>query len=559
MNPAKTSRRSRSWMCTLLRRASAVVLLTLTTGSMSSLTTPAGRGPLLVAAASQSASCPALNGKGITHQSDITANETWAGDGTVHRIAFGITVRPGATLTLAPCAIVNVNPGLVLTVTGTPAAPAKLVSQGTAARPVRVTSAVAGQPWGMWRGLSAQSTFDLSHTTFENGGRGGFHGTALSLRGGGRPEADAIPVLRADHLTISGSVGTGLVMESGAAFTSDSTQLIVRGGGSGGAVQDGYAIEINPIAAGTIPTLTGTGNAHDAIRIAAPSLYISRDLTLKDHGIPYYFVFDRVRVTDAAGTTTPTLTIEPGVQLRFDDYLQIGFFNRGVSNQPGKLIAVGTAAKPILFTSSKTTPAPGDWPGVYLLNAAGSRMENVRIDYAGGPNGITSANCKPGGTTDAAALFIAFDNAYVPAASDFAGVTISNSRSHGINAMWTAAGGLPDVTPGFRFEAINGCQQTRSRMPNGCVPSPGCLVPATGGTAPGGTATSGTTTSGTAVPTPTPTPSPVAGPFTTPTVTPPPAAVPTPTVTPAPAAVPTPTVTPPPAPVPTPTPTPVPK
>ena len=268
-------------------------------------------------------------------------------------------------------------------------------------------------------------------------------------------------------------------------------------------------------------------------------------------------MFDRVRVTDAAGTTAPTLTIEPGVQLRFDDYLQIGFFNRGVTNQPGKLIAVGTAAKPIVFTSSKPTRAPGDWPGVYLFNAAGSRMENVRIEYTGGPNGITSANCKPGGTTDAAALFIALDNAYVPAPGDFAGVTISNSRSHGINAMWTAAGGLPDLTPGFRFEAINGCQQTRSRMPNGCVPSPGCLVPATGGTTPGGTTTSGTTTPGTAGPTPTPTP--FAGPVPTPTVTPSPAAVPTPTVTPPPAAVPTPTVTPPPAPVPTPTPTPVPK
>ena len=137
----------------------------------------------------------------------------------------------------------------------------------------------------MWRGLTAQSTFDLSYTTFENGGRGGFHGTSLSLRGGGRPEVDAIPVLRADHLTIRGSVGTGLVMESAAAFTSNSTDLVVTGSG---AVQDGgYAIEINPIAAGTIPTLTGTGNTRDAIRISAPSLYISRDLTLKDRGIPY--------------------------------------------------------------------------------------------------------------------------------------------------------------------------------------------------------------------------------------------------------------------------------
>jgi hypothetical protein len=433
----------------------------------------AGGAPAHLAAGAQAAGCPAMNGQVLTHQSDILSAETWAGDGTVHRIAFGITVRPGGSLTLAPCAVVTVNAGLVLTVTGTPAAPAKLVSRGTAARPVLVTSAVAGQPWGMWRGLTAESTFDLSYTTFENGGKGGARGAALSVRGGGPPESATVRVLKVDHLVIKDSVGTGLVMESAAAFTADSTELTVTGGGSSVLGGD-YAIEISPIAAGTLPTLHVSGNAHDAIRIAGGSLYISRDLTLKNRGVPYYFVFDRVRVTDMAGTT-PTLTIEPGVELRFDDYLQVGMFNKGVTNQPGKVIAVGTAANPIVFTSSKATRAAGDWPGVYLMNAAGSRLENVRIEYAGGPNGISSSNCKPASSTDAAALFIALGDAYVPAAGDFTAVTIANSKSHGINAMWTAAGAGPDLTPAFSFQAINGCRQTRNRMTNGCVPSVGCL------------------------------------------------------------------------------------
>ena len=555
-NLAKTSRSSRSWLWTLAEACRSGHRGDDDDRQHQRPGRAAGRrsSPL----SGQAASCPALNGKGITHQSDITTNETWAGDGTVHRIAFGITVRPGATLTLAPCAVVQVNPGLVLTVTGTPAAPAKLVSQGTAARPVLVTSAVAGQPWGMWRGLTAQSTFDLSYTTFENGGRG-----ALPRHGAERAWWRAL--LKSAPFRCSGQITWSSGVRSAPAWSwrvgppspPNSTDLIVTGGG--GTVQGGdYAIEINPIAAGTLPTLIGTGNTPrcDSHR-GHVRCYISRDLTLKDRGVPYYFVFDRVRVTDAAGATTPTLTIEPGVELRFDDYLQIGFFNRGVSNQPGKLIAVGTTAKPIVFTSSKPTRAPGDWPGVYLFNAAGSRLENVRIDYAGGPNGITSANCKPAGTTDAAALFIALDNAYVPAAGRLRGGDDFELEIARHQRDVDGRRRLARSDPGFRFEAINGCQQTRNRMPNGCVPSPGCLVPATGGTSPGGTTTSGTTTPGTAVPTPTPTP--FAGPVPTPTVTPSPAAVPTPTVTPPPAAVPTPTVTPPPAPVPTPTPTPVPK
>src|SRR4051794_2054713 len=43
--------------------------------------------------------CPALTGSTVSHAHDVTADESWAGDGTLHTIDFGITVRPGATLT----------------------------------------------------------------------------------------------------------------------------------------------------------------------------------------------------------------------------------------------------------------------------------------------------------------------------------------------------------------------------------------------------------------------------------------------------------------------------
>ena len=428
-------------------------------------------------AAVAAAGCPALNGQELAHQNDITTAETWPGDGTVHRITFGITIRPGGSLTLAPCTVVKVNSGLVLTVSGTPAAPAKLVSLGTAARPVLITSAAPGQSWGTWRGLTPESTFELAYTTLENGGNGGVHGASLSLRGNGPPESAAIPMLKADHLVIKDSAGTGLVLESGAAFTADSTEVTVTGGG--GSENADHAIEITPIAAGTLPALHVSGNAHDAIRITAGSLYISRDLTLKNLGVPYYFYFDRVRITDMSGGVTPTLTIQAGVELRFDDYLEVGFANPGMVSQPGRLIAVGTATQPIIFTSSKTTRAAGDWPGIWLFNAAGSRLENVHIEFAGGSNGIVSANCRPTGTSDDAALFIGSKgHSYIPAASDLVGVSISNSKGHGINAMWETSGAYaPDLTSGVSFAAINGCRQTKNGTTTGCVGGAGCAVP----------------------------------------------------------------------------------
>lgn len=48
-------------------------------------------------------------------------------------------------------------------------------------------------------------------------------------------------------------------------------------------------------------------------------------------------------------------------------------------------MAVGTAIAPITFTSSRSTPAPGDWSGIFFggTGASASRIANVAISYAG--------------------------------------------------------------------------------------------------------------------------------------------------------------------------------
>ncbi|MGH6690321.1 MAG: fibronectin type III domain-containing protein, partial [Gammaproteobacteria bacterium] len=97
-------------------------------------------------------------------------------------------------------------------------------------------------------------------------------------------------------------------------------------------------------------------------------------------------------------TSGATLTIQPGTRIE-GDFNTIGsslFVLRGARIQ-----AIGTAANPIVFTSSQTagTRQPGDWGGLIIvgngainradpttLEGTGTNADNPLINYAGGNN-----------------------------------------------------------------------------------------------------------------------------------------------------------------------------
>jgi parallel beta-helix repeat protein len=73
-----------------------------------------------------------------------------------------------------------------------------------------------------------------------------------------------------------------------------------------------------------------------------------------------------------------TLTIEPGVTLKFDPHTELYIYGGAILN------AVGTAADPIVLTSSKSVPAVGDWVGVQVQNGGNSvTLKYVTVEYAG--------------------------------------------------------------------------------------------------------------------------------------------------------------------------------
>jgi len=423
------------------------------------------------------AACGQTNGVVIAHDADVTASQTWAGDGITHTVpASGLSVRGGATLTVAPCAVVALAAGASISVRDT----SRLVAAGTSdTRFVTFRRADAAQAWGQLRGYTETTLIDLAYTRLEGGGAVGGANTVnavIRVAGPGVFGALPVPVLRADHLTIQGSADTGVYLEDQAAFSADSQALTITGA-------SGRPININMMALGSLPGGTYTGNGVDEVLVIGPSADVIADLTVEDRGLPIRIPAVGMNVAPVAGQTTPvTLTLKPGVVLRFPKTgggpgarVKFGTNGNEPNNLLGVLNAVGTAARPITFTSGEANPAPGDWIGLWLNTANGSRLDHVNIEYAGAPSGINSGNCKPVGTGDDAALLVgSFSTQYVPPADLITNSRISHSAGFGINAMWQAPSvSAPNITAGNVFQNNALCRQSFNAPTLGACPANG--------------------------------------------------------------------------------------
>jgi len=428
--------------------------------------------------------CGTANGTVVTHNSDVTADETWAGDGVTHSVVSSFTIRAPATLTIQPCALVALAPGVDITVAGDTSGnrPAKLLTTGTDATTAFVAflPATTNQPWGFLHGVNAQSLIELNFTILEQAGAGGnFSLFAAIYMSGTGSFAIPGPVLKVNHLVIDRPVGAGIYLDSGSAFTSDSDLLMVMNAPA-------HPLAMNMMAVGSIPPFLGTANAYDEALVIGPSEDVFADLTINAN-IPIHITSD-VNVEDTSASHLPvTLTVLPGAELRFDPVAHAG--DEGIrmvfggtgnpgSNPVGQLIAVGTPAAPILFTSAAATKAPGDWAAVVLLEAGASQLDYVTIEYAGAPNGFVSANCRPTGTTDQAGLLVGSAD-FIPSAGILANSTIQFSAGFGIDAIWAnSSPNEPDISGGNVFSNNARCAQTYNGVtPGTCPAGGGCTAP----------------------------------------------------------------------------------
>ncbi len=417
-------------------------------------------------------SCPATTHGPTLHEGgDVAKNEAWTADGSPHVVTGDVRIRNGATLVIEPCAEVAVAKGKHLQVAypGTPNTGA-LVAEGTAKRPIRIH----GQDGARWASLYVQApgTARLAHVSFAGGGGGDFEdGATLHALGDGEDGGD--PILFVDHVSIKGSLGFGALLNRGAAFVAGSNALTIAGSG-------GYPLAVSEHALDALPTGAYTSNAKDEILVdpeggrIAGSGFLA-DATVHDRGVPYHVgrsSNESLTIGGREDGKLVTVTIEPGVTMRFEagGALKVQHFtNQDPST--GALRAIGTAAKPILLTSAKTAPAPGDWRGIWYggVPRSTNAIEHVKIEYAGGDCGCILLTCSAISEHEGAIIFTA-----QPPSAFVKNTTFSAIAGHGITEGYD--GGFIDFRPTNTFSAVAGCAQTRPREnPTSCPsPKPAC-------------------------------------------------------------------------------------
>jgi hypothetical protein len=354
--------------------------------------------------------CPPPSGAGTVHADNITADEAWTAAASPHHIDSDI--RISATVKVEACAVVVLGKGVTLQVGGSTAQEAGtlqtrgLFSAGTGSspdvvKPVVFRSAADDQHWNSLR-VQPNGKADLELTLLANGGdpsaaqNGG--GALLAV---GNNDGTLTKNLRASKLYILGSGGYGVNLTVGSGFTDDSSDVVVRQCG-GSAAPEPVSVDVPGV--GTLPSGLYDQNMKDEI-VVNTRLQVNGDEVFHALHVPYR-VEGALYLRPKTPATIATLTLEPSVVLKLTDRIIIG---DGGSSMPyrASLIAQGTKDEPIVFTSAKATPAPGDWTGLIFegMTTTGSALEYATIEYAGGSSQTSSYGCGPK-NNDAAVIIL---------------------------------------------------------------------------------------------------------------------------------------------------------
>lgn len=412
--------------------------------------------------------CAPVSGEGTTHNKDIFADETW-GPG-LHVVTFTISVSKKATLTLAPCAVVRFTKDTGMFVGGaSEGEDGVLVAEGKADEPI----VIEGTTTDKWKDIQVypKGQARLRFVTLRGGGGPtSRNGATLHLYGDANKPAQALA--KVESVTIEDSGKYGLFMETRGALSADSTGLTIRGSGD-------MPMRVSGATVSSVPPGNYTGNKNDTIRLAASAGYdvVADDQTIHDRGVPYFIGGDgALNELTIQGPTTPVLTIEAGVTLRFPKSTGSSgvWIDRSSSDVPAKgvLKVLGTAQKPVVFTSAEASPAAGDWIGLVFggIPSANDKVEFARIDFAGGDTGIRNFSCGTPGSDDVPSNEAGIILLGKPVGQFVTNTTIANSAKNGIERGWF--GDSIDFLPTNKFENIAFCTQTLNRPQVGICPDP---------------------------------------------------------------------------------------
>jgi RHS repeat-associated protein len=356
-----------------------------------------------------------------THCGILAGDTTWSGN-AVHLLTCSVTAPASTTLTIGSGAIVKLSTSTSFNVYG------DLVSQGTAAQPIHITSynddtvggdtngdgTTSAPAPGDWHAIQIQDngTATIDHTTIRYGTNSLYapYNSTITLRdsevshsagSGIWMNAYSGPGMTAtlsiERSTLASNGQYGVRMETNAPGKNYLTVLastFISNSGGGISVNQStpellitgtvFNDQPSPISIGNstldlsrIANNSSNGTARNAIAIFFSGL---TDTSVMNAEIPYYIGW--VSVLDGA-----QLQIRPGAIVKLGNTVDLSIY--------GSLISQGTLALPVYITSVKddsvggdtngdgdaTSPAPGDWHAIQIQDNGSAALDYTTIRY----------------------------------------------------------------------------------------------------------------------------------------------------------------------------------
>lgn len=295
----------------------------------------------------------------------ITLDKTWINIGVSYHVTGNITVQgiDGAdgvtTLTIEPGVDLRFNPNTNFTIGNTSGNPGSLRAIGETGNPITFSTLTA-EPWyGInFQNTTHDSTSIINHCIIEKASN-----VNILID-------SANPSIKNSIIRNSGAYGihisSGVPEITGNSIINNTGYGVYCSSQSSKPILTGNTFTTN----GSYPLRIGAntpfcdnsfiGNTIQAVEVLSET--ITFDKTWKNIGVSYHMKGDvRIQGIDGSDGVT-TLTIEPGVELRFNPNTSLTIGN--TSGNPGSLRAIGETGNPITFSNLTAEP----WYGINFQN-----------------------------------------------------------------------------------------------------------------------------------------------------------------------------------------------
>jgi hypothetical protein len=354
----------------------------------------------------------------------VTSDRTLTKVCSPYAVTNDIVVGGNATLTIEAGVTLRFDPDKSVLVGSSASGSGKLIATGTAVEPIILTSSVSSPKAGDWVGVRLEAnTLNGTVLRYMKFDYCGGDGACLLGTRGVKPYRVTVDHVAFNHIPAYATAITEKEQDSNFAIQSC--------------------------------TFSGLGPQSYAVALFAPS-FAGIDSTNAFNGFPVLLMGGKVDFNAlwknvgttvvvsediyVGGSATPTLTITAGSLFKFAN-------NRGFyvgDDKPGKLVAVGTATSPVVFTSASQKPSAGDWLGIHVYSGH-ANINFARISYGGEEPASGNVRVEDGATVN------------------ISNSTLTDSAGYGI---WLRSGSSAKVTTATTVQYTNNAKGTMGPGPS---------------------------------------------------------------------------------------------